>query len=318
MKKVLVTGASGFVGQAVCSALLSRGVTVLAAARSELQPVPGQGTVKLSEMSGDTDWSRVLQGVDGIVHLAARVHVMRDTAADPLAEFRRANVDATRRLAEQAAEAGVKRLVFVSTIKVNGEETAPGRPFRESDPPAVTDSYGRSKLEAEQALAEVSARTGLQTVVVRPPLVYGPGVKGNFLSLLQACRRRLPLPLAGIDNRRSLIYLGNLVDALLRCLDHPAAAGQTYLVRDGEDLSTPELARRLSAALGVRPRLWPAPLGLMRFTAGLLGRGGAVDRLTGSLQVDDAAIRSELGWIAPFTVDQGLALTARWALARRP
>lgn len=316
MSRVLVTGASGFVGQALCSALLSRGVTVIAAARSELPPAPGQGTVKLSEMSGATDWSRVLPGIEGIVHLAGRVHVMREASADPWAEYLCSNVEATRRLAEQAAEAGVRRLVYVSSVKVNGEATAPGRPFREDDAPAPEDPYGRSKLLAEEALAEVAGRTGLEAVVVRPPLVYGPGVKGNFLSLLNACRRRLPLPLAGIDNRRSLIYLGNLVDALMRCLDHPAAAGGTYLVRDGEDLSTPELVRRLSRALNVRPRLLPAPLGLMRLAAGLIGRRGAVDRLAGSLQVDDARIRGELGWAPPFTVDQGLAITARWAVRR--
>lgn len=309
----MVTGASGFVGRAVCSALLARGVTVLAAARSELPPVPGQGTVRLSEMSGSTDWSGVLAGVEGIIHLAGRAHVMREESADPWGEYLRSNVDASRRLAEQAAEAGVRRLVYVSSVKVNGEATLPGRPFTEDMPPAPEDDYGRSKLLAEEALAEVAARTGLQVVVVRPPLVYGPGVKGNFLSLLNACRKRWPLPLGGIDNRRSLIYLGNLVDALLLCLNHRAGAGGTYLVRDGEDLSTPELVRRLSAALGVQPRLLPAPLGLMRAAAGLLGRRGAVDRLAGTLQVDDARIRDELDWSPPFTVAQGLAMTARWA-----
>lgn len=317
MNRVLVTGASGFVGQAVCSSLLSRGVTVLAAARSELQPAPGQGTVKLSEMSGTTDWSKVLDGVDGIIHLAARVHVMKDSAADPWREYLATNVEATRRLAEQAAESGVRRMVFVSSIKVNGERTEPGRPFTPADQPAPEDAYGASKMLAEEALAEVAARTGLDVVVMRPPLVYGPGVKGNFLSLLKACRRRLPLPLGGIDNRRSLVYLGNLVDALLRGLDHPAAPGNVYLVRDGEDLATPQLVRRLSAALGVRPRLLPAPLRLMRLAAGVLGRSGAVERLAGSLQVDDRALRDDLDWAPPFTVDQGLTLTARWALGSR-
>ncbi len=316
MSRVLVTGASGFVGQAVCSSLLSRGVTVLAAARSELQPAPGQGTVRLSEMSGSTDWSKVLDGVEGIIHLAARVHVMKETAADPWREFLISNVEATRRLAEQAAEAGVRRLVFISSVKVNGEQTAPGHPFTTEDEPAPGDAYGASKLLAEEALADVAARTGLEVVGIRPPLVYGPGVKGNFLTLLKACRRRLPLPLGGIDNRRSLVYLGNLVDALLRALDHPAAPGNTYLVRDGEDLSTPQLVRRLSAALGVQPRLLPAPLGLMRAAAGVIGRRGAVERLTSSLQVDDSALREDLGWAPPFTVDQGLALTARWAVGQ--
>lgn len=313
MKQILVTGASGFVGQALCSALLARGMAVTAAARSPLPPMPGLRPVQLAEISGRTDWSAALAGVDGIVHLAARTHVMRETERDPWTAYLTANVDATVRLAEQAAAAGVKRLVLASSVKVNGEATLPGRPFQDSDLPEPRDDYGRSKHLAEQALADIAGRTRLQVVVVRPPLVYGPGVKGNFLALLQACRRRRRLPLGSIDNRRSLVYLGNLVDALMLCLQHPAAAGNTYLVRDGEDLSTPELVRRLSAALGVEPRLWPLPVGLMRPAAGLLGRGAAVDRLTGWLQVDDGRLRRDLGWSPPFTVDQGLAMTARWA-----
>lgn len=313
MKRVLVTGASGFVGQALCSALLARGMAVTAAARSPLPPMPGLRTVQLGEVSGRTDWAAALKEVDGIVHLAARTHVMRETDRDPWTAFLTANVDATTRLAEQAAAAGVKRLVYASSIKVNGEATLPGQPFLDTDTPQPEDDYGRSKHLAEQALADIAGRTRLQVAVIRPPLVYGPGVKGNFLSLLRACRKRRPLPLGGIDNRRSLVYLGNLVDALLLCLQHPAAAGKTFLVRDGDDLSTPGLVRRLSAALGVAPRLVPVPADWLLLAGRLLGRRAAMDRLTGSLQVDDSRLRNELGWTPPFTVDQGLGMTARWA-----
>lgn len=303
MTRILVTGASGFVGQALCPELRRRGHEVVAASRAEV-----------GDIGPATDWP--LAGIEAVVHLAARVHVMADAAADPWGEYRRVNVEGTRRLAEQAAGAGVRRLVFLSSIKVNGDDSGE-RPFTEDDPPDLDDPYGRSKWQAEQALAEVAGASGLEVVTVRPPLVYGPGVKANFLALMRACRRRLPLPLGAVANRRSLIGLNNLVDALALCVAHPAAAGRTYLVRDGEDLSTPELIRRLSRALGVAPRLLRVPPALLRLGGRIAGRRAAVERLLGSLVVDDSRIRRELGWVPPVPVDDGLARTARWFLDTR-
>jgi nucleoside-diphosphate-sugar epimerase len=249
--------------------------------------------------------------VDCVVHLAARVHVMNDTAADPLAEFRRTNTAGTEHLARCAAAAGVKRLVFVSTIKVNGEETR-DRPFIESDPACPGDPYGISKWEAEQVLARVAADTGLEYVILRPPLVYGPGVKGNFLKLLSAIERGVPLPLAAIANRRSLLYLGNLVDALILAATHSLAAGKTFLVSDGQDVSSPELILRLAKEMDAPGRLLHCPRSLLRLGGRLLGRADAVSRLVESLQVDSSAIRSELGWEPPFSLEDGLKATAEW------
>ena len=236
---------------------------------------------------------------------------MDEQACDPLAEFRAVNVEATRHLAQQAAAAGVRRFVFVSSIKVNGEETVPGRPFTADAEPQPQDPYGQSKLEAEQALFEIARQTGLEIVVVRPPLVYGPGVKANFASLMRALQRRLPLPFGSIDNRRSLVARDNLVDLLLLCSRHPAAAGQVFLVSDGEDLSTAQLCRGLSRALGVRPRLLPVPAALLRLLGVLSGRRQQVQRLLGFLQVDITATRSRLGWIPPVSVEQGLREAAK-------
>lgn len=256
-------------------------------------------------------WGQALQGIDVVIHCAARVHVMDEQAADPLAEFRAVNVEATRHLAEQAAAGGVKRFVFVSSIKVNGEETAPGHPFTADAAPQPQDPYGQSKLEAEQALFAVARQTGLEVVVVRPPLVYGPGVKANFASLMRALQRRLPLPFGAIDNRRSLVARDNLVDLLLLCARHPAAAGGVFLVSDGEDLSTAQLCRDLSKALGVRPRLLPIPAVLLRLLGLLTGKGRQVQRLLGSLQVDISSTRSRLDWAPPISVEQALRETAR-------
>lgn len=317
MTRVLVTGAGGFVGRALFPALLAAGHDVAAAVRESGAAAAPEGTDPrpVGDIGPDTDWSGALAGIEAVVHLAARVHVMEERAADPAALYRRVNAAGTRRLAEAAAEAGVRRLVFLSTVKVNGEATA-GAPFREGDPPAPRDDYARSKLEAEEALASVAARRGLETVVVRPPLVYGPGVKGNFLSLLGLCRRAPPLPLAAVDNRRSLIYLGNLCDALVRCLTEANAAGETFLVRDGDDLSTPELVRRLAAALGRPSRLFPVPAALLRAAGAVTGKSATVARLLDSLVVDDGKIRRVLGWAPPFTVAAGLGETAAWYLSR--
>jgi nucleoside-diphosphate-sugar epimerase len=251
-----------------------------------------------------------LQGVRTVMHLAARVHVMTDRAADPLGEFRQVNRDWTERLARAAVEQGVRRFVYLSSVKVNGEEST--APFTEQDVPAPLDPYGISKWEAEQALAVVSSETGLETVVIRSPLVYGAGVGGNFLQLLDVLRRGIPLPLALVDNRRSLIYRGNLVEALVLCAREARAAGRTFLVGDEESLSTPELIRRLAKALGVSPHLWPLPTWALRLAGTITGKGAMVDRLLGSLEVDSSMIRRELGWYPPYSVDQGLAETAAW------
>jgi nucleoside-diphosphate-sugar epimerase len=314
---VLVTGASGFVGRALVERLLADGVPTLAAVRGAAVLPAGARQVPAPNLGPDADWRAALDGVACVVHLAARVHVMRDGAADPLAEYRRVNVDGTLALARQAAAAGVRRLVFVSSIKVNGEDSAPGRPFMADDLPAPADPYGISKYEAEQALWVLAAQTGLQVVVVRPVLVYGPGVKANFRSLLGWLARGLPLPLGAIHNRRSLVALDNLVDLLTTCVDHPAAAGQVFLASDGEDLSTTELLRRLGEALGRPARLLPLPAPWLAGAARLLGRGAVAQRLCGSLQVDIGKASDLLGWTPPVTVDEALQKTARAFLAQR-
>lgn len=311
--KVLLTGASGFVGRGVLARLCQENdVQVRVAQRGVATSWPdGVEVARIDGLSVAQSWASALQGVDVVIHCAARVHVMDEQAADPLAEFRAVNVEATRHLAQEAAVAGVKRFVFVSSIKVNGEATAPGHPFTADAEPQPQDPYGQSKLEAEQALFDVARQTSLEVAVVRPPLVYGPGVKANFASLMRALQRRLPLPFGAIDNRRSLVARDNLVDLLLLCSRHPAAAGQVFLVSDGEDMSTAQLCRGLSKALGVRPRLLPIPVALLRLLGLLTGRGQQVQRLLGSLQVDISTTRSRLAWTPPVSVEQALRETAR-------
>lgn len=307
---ILVTGATGFVGKALCAELAARGRPVRAVSRR-----PATGCFAIGDIDGDTDWTQALRGVTHVVHLAARVHVMDDRAADPLAAFRRANVDATLRLARQAAAAGVKRFVFASSIKVNGEQTAPGQPFTADDTPRPQDPYGVSKLEAEQGLLRLARETGMEVAIVRPPLVYGPGVGANFRSMLRWVQRGVPLPLAAVRNQRTLVALDNLVDLLIVCLDHPAAANEVLLAGDAEDLSTPDLLRRAAAALGARARLFPVPPGMLRWGAGLAGKAAVADRLCGSLQLDTGKTRRLLGWTPPVGVDEALRRTAR-GLAR--
>lgn len=304
MSQVLVTGANGFVGQALRAQLAARGQVVKAAVR---RPLPAG--IVVGELGAETVWSVALADCDAVVHLAARVHVMRDGAADPLAAFRAVNVEGTLNLARQAARAGVKRFVFLSSIKVNGE----GRdePYGEADSATPVDPYAISKWEAEQGLREIAAQTGMEVVILRPPLVYGPGVKANFARLIRAVDRGWPLPLGAIHNRRSLLFLGNLVDAIRLCLEHPAAANRTYLLSDGEDISSPELVRRLARAMGKPARLLPVPAWAFGMAGRLLGKRQEVARLLGSLTIDSRAIRRELGWVPPYTLDQGLALTVR-------
>ena len=319
--RILITGASGFIGSALSHGLLETGYPVRGAVRASLR-IPRRVTpesanlewVVLHDRSTERETNEALQGVQIMVHLAARVHVMVDEASSPLQEFQRVNADWTERLVARAAAQGVVRFVFLSSVKVNGEQTVV--PFTEQETPKPQDPYGVSKWEAEQALARVSTQTGMETVVVRSPLVYGPGVGGNFLQLLNILRRGIPLPLASIRNQRSLVYLGNLVDALARCIQDPRAAGRTYLVRDGEDLSTPELVRRLGVAMGSRVCLWPCPTSFLYWMGQVAGKQGMIDRLVGSLQVNSSKIQTELDWHPHFTVDAGLSETAAWFHAR--
>jgi len=308
----LVTGANGFVGAALCAELLHQGHYVRAAVRSASSLIEKAERASVGAIDGKTDWTEALCGVDVVIHLAARVHVMHDESNDPLDEFRRVNVAGTEHLARCAAIAGVKRLVYVSSIKVNGEATSEGEKFSESDVPDPHDPYGISKMEAEQALHRIAQETGLEVVIVRPPLVYGAGVKGNFVQMLRVLDKGIPLPLASVHNRRSLIYVGNLVDALILCATHPAAAGQTYLVSDGEDISSPDLLRQLGAAMGHPARLLPCPQTLLKLAGRLTGKSEQVERLLGSLQVDSGKIRRELNWTPPYTLEQGLRATADW------
>ena len=310
---ILVTGSTGFVGGAVTQRLLQERSFggVVAAVRSSLQQPPAEHLkVKLCDLGPLTDWSDPLEGVTGVVHCAARVHVMQDATRDPLQAYREVNVQGTLTLAGQAAAAGVRRFVFISSIKVNGESTQPGKSFFADDIAAPLDPYGVSKMEAEKGLREIASQTGMEVVIIRPPLVYGPGVKANFLAMMRWLSRGIPLPLGAIDNRRSLVALDNLVDLIVTCIDHPAAANQTFLVSDGEDLSITDLLRCMGRALGKPARLLPVPPALLKAGAALVGKPELAQRLCGSLQVDISKTRELLGWTPPISVDEGLRRAA--------
>lgn len=311
--KILLTGSTGFLGRKLLAHLEAQGNELVCAVRR----AHSSNEVAVGNIGPETDWHQALtphpsngmrrEPVDAVVHLAARVHVMRDGSVDPLAAFREVNTAGTLTLARQAAQAGVRRIVFMSSVKVNGE----GRqtPYTENDPARPQDPYAVSKWEAEQGLREISRETGMEVVIIRPPLVYGPGVGANFLRLMHLVDRGIPLPLGAVANRRSLIYLGNLVDAVSLCLTHPAAANRTWLVSDGEDVSTPGLIRMMAAHRGRRTHLFPVPPAMLKLAGKLVGKEAEMRRLLGSLTVDSGRIRHELSWSPPYSLDKGLAET---------
>lgn len=313
MGRVLVTGANGFVGRTLCPALGDAGFAVRAAVRRGNGSVAGASddTVAIGSIRPETEWEPALEGVDTIVHLAGRVHVLRKRMRDPQAEVRKVNVLGTERLGWAAVNAGVRRLVYVSSVGVNGRST-PGFAFTEDHEPSPDNLYAASKWEAEQALRRISAETGLEVVILRPTLIYGPGVKANFLRLMKLVDSGLPLPLGAIRNRRSLLYVGNLADLIAKCLRMPEAAGETFLVSDGRDVSTPELIRIIAEAIGKAPRLLPVPAPAMRLIGRATGMSGALEPLLDSLAVDSSKVRRALDWRAPYTIAQGLRETARW------
>lgn len=306
--QVLVTGATGLVGEAVVfRLLLDKRYTPVAAVRATTR-LSGLCRIVPFDLELPTGMPE-LRGIDVIVHCAARVHVMNEKGADGLAAFRKINVEGTVRLAQRAAECGVKRFIFISSIKVNGEGTPRNKTFKATDLPAPVDAYGISKREAEDAIRQVCEETGMELVVIRPPLVYGPGVKANFLSMVRWLDRGIPLPLGAIDNRRSLVAIGNLTDLVLTCIDHPAAAGEIFLVSDGEDLSTTQLLRRTALALGNSARLVPVPAGLLQAAASMVGKSGIAERLCGNLQVDIQRTCELLGWRPPINTEKALRQT---------
>ncbi|MFT3848099.1 MAG: SDR family oxidoreductase [Propionivibrio sp.] len=308
MARLLVTGANGFVGRILCEFVAERKQVISPVVRGGSEPIGGAAPCVVGCIGANTDWSSALDGVSHIVHLASRVHVMRESGRDIDALYRETNTVGTLRLAQQAAEAGVKRFVFLSSVKVNGEER--DEAYSEDDRPAPTGPYATSKRDAELGLWEIAERSGMEVVVIRPPLVYGPGVKANFLSMMRWLHRGVPMPFGAISNRRSLVSIGNLVDFIVTCIDHPAAANETFLVSDGEDLSTTGLLVRLAAALEVKARLIDVPVTVLKMGAMVLGQGEMLRRLCGSLCVDARKANRLLGWSAPLSVDDGLKATA--------
>jgi UDP-glucose 4-epimerase len=315
---ILLTGATGFVGRALLLHLSQRShLRVTAAVRSNARPLGAHAGVEVGDLNGKTDWQAAVEGQNVVIHAAARAHVICEAAADPLAAFREVNVAGTLRLARQAAEAGVSRFIFISSIKVNGESTPRGKPYTVQDQPAPVDLYGISKLEAEEGLHRLAEETGMAVVIIRPVLVYGPGVQANFYSVLKWVSRGVPLPFGSINNQRSLVSLSNLIHLIETCIDHPLAANQTFLVSDGEDLSTTELLRRVGKALGKPARLLPVSATWIEGLARVLGRPDYAKRLCSSLQVDISHTTRTLNWKPVATVDAELLKTANAFLESR-
>ncbi|MCL6419730.1 UDP-glucose 4-epimerase family protein [Aestuariirhabdus haliotis] len=312
MGKILLTGATGFVGSRILQYLLSsQRYGVIAALRNDHTGLP-TGVLKtaVGNIDSSTDWDQSLLGCEVVIHSAARVHVMNDNTDDPLLEFRRVNVEGTLNFARQAAKKGIRRFIFISSIKVNGEETTPGSPYCADDIPDPRDPYGISKMEAEQGLRNIADSSNMEVVIIRPVLVYGPEVKANFHTMMKWLYKGVPLPLGSINNSRSLVALDNLVDLIVHCIDCPTAANQTFLVSDGEDLSTTELLRKMSRALGKPDRLIPMPSILLKFVAALFGKRSMSQRLCGSLQVDITKTQELLKWTPPVSVETALQNTA--------
>ena len=308
-KTIVVTGASGFVGNAVLVKAATTGNKIVAISRTPLTNNTAAVQVQIPELNGDTNWQPVFAkgGVEVIIHAAARVHQMQEDAVEPLLAYREVNTAGTLNLARQAAAAGVKRFVFISSIKVNGEATALGRPFTHDDTPQPQDPYGVSKAEAEVGLKQLASDTGMEVVIIRPPLVYGKGVKANFATMLKWAQKNLPLPLGAIHNRRSMVALDNLVDLIVTCIDHPNAANQTFLVSDNQDVSTSELLQMMTAAAGKKPRLIPVPVSWLKLLGKVTGKQAVIDRLCGNLQLDIEHTKATLGWTPPVTVEEGIA-----------
>lgn len=312
MKHILITGASGFLGRNLIGRLLADGHAVAGSIRRPSSLLPSTVRAHVVDVENPQDsWAEALESVDTVVHCAARVHIMSDKSISPIAAFRKANVEATLRLARESAAAGVRRFIFISSIKVNGEKTLPGVPYKADDIPQPTDPYGISKMEAEAGLLALAETVDMDVVIIRPVLVYGPGVKANFLSLMKWLARGVPLPLGAIHNRRSLVALDNLCDLISTCVDHSAASNQVFLVSDGEDLSSTELLRRMSQALNAQARLLPLPSWMLKSGAILIGKPELSQRLCGSLQVDITKTRNLLGWAPPVSVNDALAATAK-------
>ncbi len=300
--RILVTGANGFIGQSLCDKLYRQSRSVRAAMRVASSQIKCSETVLVNSIDAETDWSDLLLDVKVVFHLAARVHVMKDEVLDSLEEFRKVNVEGTLNLARQAATAGVRRFIFISMIKVNGENTLLGKPFTCFDNPAPVDPYAISKSEAEDGLRHIAKETGMEVVIIRPTLIYGPGVKANFHSMLSGLNKGIPLPFGAINNKRSLVAVGNLLDLIITCIEHPAAANQTLLVSDGKDLSTTELLEHMAAALGKKARLLTVSMSLLNGVARLLGKQDLYQRLCQLLQVDMNKTKEVLSWSPPISV----------------
>ncbi|MDP8265665.1 MAG: SDR family oxidoreductase [Candidatus Aceula meridiana] len=309
---ILVTGANGFIGRALCRVLTVQGHVVRSAVRSveKFEQLPDGGEkVSVGDIGSNTEWSSALEGIDAVVHLAARVHIFKELTADSLEAFRKVNVLATERLALAATKAGVKRFIFISSVKVNGEGSS--QPYTESDCPNPQDAYGISKREAEDVLRIIAAETGMEVVILRLPLVYGPGVGANFKNLTKLVALGVPLPFKNIDNQRSFIYLGNLIDAIAVCVEHPKATGETFLISDGEDVSTPDLMKIIANALGKKLRLFSLPYGILRILCKIAGKSEQLEKLTGTLLVDSSKIRDLLDWKPPFSLEEGIKETVK-------